>query len=85
MQSIEKRITALEQANTENGFPGTIFILFLQPGQNETEIHKLCNSSGADRLDWLRGPNESEQEFKDRASSEVPRNAGGIAMLFQGD
>ena len=83
MQSIEKRITALEQANTENGFPGTIFILFPRPGQTETEIHKLCNSSGADRLEWLRGPNESEQEFKDRASREVTRSAGDMAMLFQ--
>jgi hypothetical protein len=83
MQSLEKRIAALEQANPEAGFPDTIFILFLQPGETEREIHKLCNTpSGADRLEWLRGPNESEQEFKDRASKEVPRNAGGIGMLF---
>jgi len=83
MQSLEKRIAALEQANPEEGFPKTIFLLFLQPGEAECEIHKLGNSpSGADRLEWLRRPNESVQEFKHRASKEVPRNAGGIAMLF---
>ena len=81
MQSLEKRVTALEQVTTDNGFPDTIFILFKNPGQTETEIHKLCNSSGVDRLEWLRGPDESEREFEDRASREVPRNAGGIAML----
>ena len=83
MQSLEKRITALEQTNAEIGFPKTIFILFPQPGEAACEIHKLSNApSSADRQEWLRGPNESEQEFKDRASKEVIRNVGVVAMLF---
>ena len=84
MQSLEKRITALEQANPNDGFPKTIFILFVQPGAAACDIHKLNSSpSGAARQEWLREPNESEQEFKDRASREVTRSAGDMAMLFQ--
>ena len=84
MQNLDKRIASLEQANPDNGFPKTIFITFLSPGDTKPDIRKLgCTHGDGVRQEWERGPNESEQEFKDRASKEVPRNAGDIAMFFK--
>jgi hypothetical protein len=31
---------------------------------------------------WNRKPNETEREFKDRATAETPRKENGVALLF---
>jgi len=84
MSIIERRIAALEQARPDNGLPKTIIVSFQMPGEPATELHKLRSSTAdAAYLEWLRGPDETEQAFIDRASKESTRNAGGIATLFK--
>ena len=86
MQNLNKRIASLEQANPDNGFPKTIFITFLSLGDTKPDIRKLgCTHGDGGRQKWERGPNESEDDFKDHASKEVSRNAAGTAMLFMGE
>ena len=86
MQNLDKRIASLEQANPANGFPKTIFITFMSPNDTKPDIRKLgCTHRDGVCQKWERGQNESEDDFKDRASKEVSRNAAGIAMLFMGE
>ena len=86
MQSLDKRIGSLEQANPETAFPKTIIISYLTPGDTKPDIRKLQTLYRDDvRQEWTRWPDESEQEFTDRASKEVTRNDRCIAMLFQCD
>ena len=57
--------------------------VFNTPGMPETELRKLSAAVGdADCQQWTREPGESEQDFKDRARSEVNRSAFGTALLF---
>lgn len=85
-KSLDKRIASLEQANPSNGFPKTIIISYLTPGETKPDIRKLQTSYRDDaRQEWTRGSVESEQEFTDRASQEVTRKDRCIAMLFQCD
>jgi hypothetical protein len=85
MATLDNRITRLEtKASPYDGLPKTIFITFLTPGDTEADIRKLRHSfAGGDCQEWERGADESEQEFRDRASKEATRNAVGMAMLFQ--
>lgn len=85
MQALEKRIAALEQTNPTD--LGTVmFIVFDTPGMPDTELHKLSAAVGdADCQQWTREPDESEQDFKDRARMEVKRSAFNTALLFKVD
>lgn len=77
MQTIEKRIAALEQASPPaEGM--TIIRRFVSPGHLDAEIHRL---RGDDGELWERLPGETEQAFIDRASGEVKRNPWGTAGL----
>lgn len=82
--TLERRIDALERKATPHaGFPDTIIISFLAAKDGKNDIRKLRADKGGNVQEWERGNDESEQELIDRASKEVSRNAGGIAMLFQ--
>lgn len=81
MQSLEKRIAALEVT----GAPAdemTIIRRFVSPGGSDGEIHRLRDDDGKT---WTRQPGETEQELIDRASREVTRNGPGCALLMAGD
>ena len=58
-QSLEKRISALEQAQPQG--VKVIFIIFGSLGEQD---------------------NETEEAFKERATSETPRKENQVAMLF---
>ena len=77
MQTLERRICALEQASPHNE-PMTIIRRIVDPGHLDAEIHRL---RAADGELWTRQQDETEQAFMDRASSEVTRNATGFAAL----
>jgi hypothetical protein len=84
VQTLEKRIVALEQANT-TGRITTMIIRFESPGDTDKELFKLEGSyTVTPRQRWMRMDGETEKDFTDRASEEVTRNAG-IALLFQAD
>jgi len=77
MQTIEKRIAALEQASPPAD--GMVIIRrFVTPGRLDAEIHRLRGDG--DEL-WERLPGEPEQAFIDRASGEAKRNLWGVASL----
>ena len=81
MQTLEKRVAALEQAS-----PGTnditIIRRFVDPGHLDAEIHSL---RAADGELWTRQPGEAEQELIDRATVAVTRNGSGFAILTMAD
>ena len=81
MQTLERRVCALEQANPSTAV-NTIIVRFLSPADLEAEIHSLRAGDG--EL-WARLPGETEQELIDRASGEVTRNGTGFAMLTMAD
>ena len=67
MATLEKRIEALEQANHTNT-DTVIFIHLVGMGETEKEIERITHGEH----EWKRQPNESEQDFKDRARREAP-------------
>ena len=77
MQSLEKRIAALE-VQTATAEPLTIIRRLAARGKPQTELECLRDSNGDE---WRREPGESEQGFIDRAGLECARNAGGVASL----
>ncbi len=78
MQSLEKRIAALE-VQAEPPEPLTIIRRFVTPGQPLTELQGLRDDKGSE---WLRQPGESEQGLIDRASLDCVHNQWGVALLF---
>ena len=81
MLNLEKRIAALE-ATTVPADDLTIIRHYVSPGHLDDEIFCLCDDDGNQ---WTRLPNETEQELKNRAITEVKRNAWGVAILTMRD
>ena len=77
MQSLEKRVAALEATNAPAD-EMTIIRRFVSSGHLNAEIHRLRDDD--DKL-WTRKPGETEQELIDRASRETKRNPWGVACL----
>lgn len=77
MQTLQKRIAALESVNPPDENL-TIIRRVVSPGHLDAEIHRL---HGDDGELWERLPGETEQAFIDRASGEVKRNPWGTARL----
>lgn len=77
MQSLEKRIAALEATSAPTD-DMTIIRRMVRPGHLDAEIYRL---RGDDGELWERKPGEAESELIDRATLEVKRNALGIACL----
>ena len=83
MQSLERRIAELEKSGSTGEGPQTIIIRGMTPGNLEVEIQELHDSKSGQQ--WQRQPEETEQEFIDRASRELKRDGLGCALLIGGD
>lgn len=81
MNAIERRIDALERADSSDKWPKTILVNFLQPGESGPGIVRIRSFGGLQ--EWVRRDADTEQEFIDRASREVDRSTHGVALLFQ--
>lgn len=81
MQTLEKRVAALESANPPKE-DLTIIRRMVSPGHPDAEISRL--KDGAGKL-WTRQPGETEQGLIDRASHEVKRTPWGVASLIADD
>ena len=75
--NLEKRVSALEQASTATDI--VLHIVLVGLGEAGMEIVQIKDSYGNH---WARRPEESEETFKARASSESPRNENKVALLF---
>ena len=77
MQTLDKRITALEQARpTETG---PFFIHLVAMGSEGGEIQRITKGNH----EWLRQPEESEDELKSRAEHEAgPPKVGCVQSFF---
>lgn len=78
MQSLDARISALEQARPTGDMVSTIFVVpLLKEGNAVLEsIHD--NHGNA----WSRRPDETQDDLKDTATSETPRRENQVVMLF---
>lgn len=84
MQTLDKRLAALEQATQKRDT--VIIIRYDCPKEPGREMFNLEGDySDTPRQHWTREPGESVKDFTDRASKEAKRNAYGVAMLFQCD
>lgn len=78
MQSTEKRIAALESAQTPSEGM-TIIRRMVAPGRLDAEIDHIRDDHGNE---WTRQTGETEAAFTDRAASETPPNARGNRALM---
>jgi len=78
MQSLERRLSALESANRPVE-KKTLVIRFVSPGRLDAEIHGLRADDGQQ---WTRQTGETEQLLIDRSSKETKRNSWGFARLI---
>ena len=76
-QSLEKRLSALEQAKPEG--VKVMFIILVGMGEVGMGITHIHDNYGNE---WDRSPEETEEAFKDRATSQTPRKENQIALLF---
>ena len=81
MQTFERRLAALEQANPPAD-ELTIIRRMVSPGHLDAEIYRLRADDGTL---WTRQPGETEQGLIDRASKEVKRTPWGVASLITDD
>lgn len=87
MATLDKRITELETKASTDDKPKTIIITYVTPGETKPDIRKLRQSGPGYRdsgKEWVRGADESEKAFTDRASREATRN-NGFALLMHCD
>ena len=76
MQSLEKRITVLEQASPGSTEP--IFVQFVGLDTKDSEIQRITKGNH----EWLRKSGESERDLTDRAIGEVPPPKAGCSTVF---
>jgi hypothetical protein len=81
MQTFERRIAALEQANPP-AQELTIIRRIVVPGHLDAQVCRLRADNG--QL-WTRQPGETEQGLIERASQEVSRPEWGAARLVTAD
>ena len=81
VQTLDRRISALEQANPPTD-ERTIIRRFVTPGHLDAETYRLRADDG--QL-WVRLPGETERALIDRASKEVKRNEWGVGCLSTDD
>ena len=78
MQSLEKRIAALERVQ-----PSVEEMTIIRRIVSPRNLHPAFNHIRSDDGEiWTRQPGESEQDFTDRATREVKRNQWGSAGLI---
>jgi hypothetical protein len=76
-QSLEKRIAALEEASNTNT-ERVMFIHLVGMGEVDKDVHRITLGN----QEWERLPNESEQDFKDRAKQEAKPTPTGCLTFF---
>ena len=76
-RSLEKRLSALEQLSPE--CDQVLFIILVGMGEVGMEITHIHDNHGNH---WSRRLDETENDFKDRATSESPRKENQVAVLF---
>lgn len=76
MNTIEKRLAALEQAKPAS--IGPFFIHFVGLDTKDSEIKRITKGN----QEWQRQPEESEQDLKDRAIREVPPPQPNTSTVF---
>ena len=79
MQNLDRRLAALESVAATDNRIDVIIRKIVSPGRVGAEIHRITAAGGDQQ--WLRGIDESEPDFQDRASREVHRNAKGFAVM----
>ena len=77
LQSLERRLFALEQLSSE--CDQVMFIILVGIGKVGMEITHIHDNHGKH---WNRRLEETENDFKDRATSESPRKENQVALLF---
>ena len=77
LQSLEKRLSLLEKSAPQA--EKVLFIILVGMGEVGMEITHIHDNYGNE---WSRKPNETEKAFKDRATSESPRNENQVSLLF---
>lgn len=77
MQNLDKRLTALEQAQPQA--ERVIFIILVGMGEVGMELTYIYDNHSNH---WNRLPHETEREFRDRATSETPRKENQAVLLF---
>jgi hypothetical protein len=84
MKTLDRRLATLEQAAIETQI--NLIVQFDDPSDMGAELWCLEDySEECPRQSWKRRPDESEQDFTDRALREAKRNSIGAAMLIQTD
>lgn len=79
MHALEKRIATLEQASPQADT--VVFIILV--GMGEADKHReLVHIYDNHDNHWHRELNETEREFKDRATAGTPRKENKVALLF---
>ena len=76
MQSLDKRIAALEQVKPAT--IGPFFIHFVGLDTKDSEME--CIEKG--EQEWQRQPGETEQELRERAKREVTPPQEGCSTVF---
>ena len=76
MQNLDKRISALEGASPTD--IGPIFIHFVGLDTKGSEVERITKGD----KEWKRQPNETVQELKDRAVSDVEPPKPGCSLMF---
>ncbi len=77
MTTIESRLHALERKVPTKGRIDTIFITILEPGN----LSRPLACIKAKGLEWRIAEGETQEVFKARAVSEVPRKSGEVVMM----
>ena len=81
MQTLERRIAALEQANPKG--ITAMFIHLVGMGETDKEIQTIASSPYiTERQEWQREPGESEQDFQDRAEREETPSPTGCKVFI---
>lgn len=78
MQTLQKRIAALESVNPPDENL-TIIRRIVWPGHLDAEIDHIRDDDGNE---WTRHPSETEAAFTDRATRETQPNEWGVKSLI---
>lgn len=79
MHALEKRIAILEQVSPQTD--SVVFIILVGMGEVNSELVHIYDNHDNH---WHRKPNETELDFKGRATAGTPRNENHVALLFGG-
>ena len=86
MKSIQARLNELEKHAGVDGQQMTWIVSFVSPGP-DGPVHRdpigYTTAHYGDGVRWDRQPGETLDNFKERVTREVPRNATGATVLIE--